>query len=233
MSSPTRHPSRWSGPPLGDPNRLNVTYWTARWWIVRNEGLRGAVIAMHEQWRRDRVKLAAIDAKNWFRSRHQKYKRHLLRLSNIVHAAGGPCAYCGDPNPRTIDHVDPELPRGGLEEQDNLVRCCRQCNSEKGNRTPDAWKRWRLANGMAWPPQPSDTRPHIPERLSGVKVSPAQMDVLGRLAEKGASCLDCVQFITIDSMERHGFIERTPERWSLHELTDRGRLALETGRIPR
>jgi 5-methylcytosine-specific restriction endonuclease McrA len=31
--------------------------------------------------------------------------------------------------------------RGGKHTYDNLVCCCRQCNEEKGNRTPQEWGR--------------------------------------------------------------------------------------------
>lgn len=29
---------RWAGPPIGHPTIINATYWTARWWVVRDKG---------------------------------------------------------------------------------------------------------------------------------------------------------------------------------------------------
>lgn len=45
-----------------------------------------------------------------------------------------PCAYCGNPIAKTHDHIDP-LSRGGTHELENLVRCCKDCNFEKGVRS--------------------------------------------------------------------------------------------------
>ena len=42
---------------------------------------------------------------------------------------GKPCFYCGDPSNST-DHVVP-LAEGGPHSKDNLVRCCKRCNSIK------------------------------------------------------------------------------------------------------
>lgn len=50
----------------------------------------------------------------------------------------GICHYCQE-NPATCaDHVIPER-RGGSNELENLVPCCRSCNSSKGSRTPEEW----------------------------------------------------------------------------------------------
>lgn len=243
---------RWPGAPIGHPTIINATYWTARWWVVRDQGffwrrmiyralvsegtcrnLREAVIAMHEKWRRDRTEIAAFEAEDWHRRQYLKYRRHLARLSRIVHAAGGPCAYCGDPNPRTIDHVDPALPRGEADELDNLVRCCARCNSEKNWRTPAAWREWRQASGLSWPPEPSDRRPAIPEHLSAQKVSRAQLAALQVLSTPDSADLESVYPRTIRSLERFGLIDESPGSARQYTITDRGRLALETGRLPR
>jgi 5-methylcytosine-specific restriction endonuclease McrA len=46
------------------------------------------------------------------------------------------CAYCGSSQKAlTIDHVVP-VSRGGKNDFDNCVACCRPCNCQKGNRTP-------------------------------------------------------------------------------------------------
>ena len=58
---------------------------------------------------------------------------------NLVKKFGNyQCAYCGIYDNLTIDHVIP-LSRGGLHTFDNLVPACRNCNEEKGNRTPEEW----------------------------------------------------------------------------------------------
>ncbi len=46
------------------------------------------------------------------------------------------CAYCGDDEPGTRDHVIPKS-RGGADEPDNLVYCCHPCNFKKGAKTPE------------------------------------------------------------------------------------------------
>lgn len=45
------------------------------------------------------------------------------------------CVYCGSNNDLTLDHLTP-FSRGGDESPENLVTCCRSCNSRKGARTP-------------------------------------------------------------------------------------------------
>jgi 5-methylcytosine-specific restriction endonuclease McrA len=76
------------------------------------------------------------------------------------------CRYCGvavrwkdrrSPQGGTYDHVDPE----GSNSEDNLVVCCRACNSRKGSRTP-------AAAGMVLlqPGSNLDTDPDRPPGLS-------------------------------------------------------------------
>ena len=64
----------------------------------------------------------------------------------------GPCAYCGDPAPTTVDHVTP-VSRGGTDDRSNLVPACRSCNMEKLDFTPEEWREWREAKGYGWPPK--------------------------------------------------------------------------------
>jgi 5-methylcytosine-specific restriction endonuclease McrA len=46
------------------------------------------------------------------------------------------CAYCGSrAKPITMDHVIPRS-RGGKNDFDNCVACCRACNTKKGARLP-------------------------------------------------------------------------------------------------
>jgi 5-methylcytosine-specific restriction endonuclease McrA len=49
------------------------------------------------------------------------------------------CQYCGRPRPPselTQDHVIPKS-QGGRTCWENVVTCCKTCNSQKGNRTPE------------------------------------------------------------------------------------------------
>lgn len=48
-----------------------------------------------------------------------------------------PCFYCED-FPTTVDHVVP-LIHGGTNYQENLVPCCRPCNSSKGDKLLNEW----------------------------------------------------------------------------------------------
>lgn len=65
---------------------------------------------------------------------------------------GWSCKYCGldlvpsydnhdplAPDTACIDHVFPES-RGGKTKLDNLVLCCRSCNSSKGRKTLEEWE---------------------------------------------------------------------------------------------
>jgi 5-methylcytosine-specific restriction endonuclease McrA len=47
------------------------------------------------------------------------------------------CFYCQD-FPTTVDHVVP-LIHGGTNYQDNLVPCCRPCNSSKSDKLLNEW----------------------------------------------------------------------------------------------
>jgi len=47
------------------------------------------------------------------------------------------CFYCDD-FPTTVDHVVP-LIHGGTNYQENLVPCCRPCNSSKGDKSLNEW----------------------------------------------------------------------------------------------
>jgi 5-methylcytosine-specific restriction endonuclease McrA len=44
------------------------------------------------------------------------------------------CVYCGGNKKLTIDHVIPKS-RGGENSWENMVTCCFDCNSRKGNKT--------------------------------------------------------------------------------------------------
>lgn len=56
------------------------------------------------------------------------YRWKKLRL-RVLRRDGNTCAYCGDVATE-VDHVIP-LVRGGSDDAENLVACCRSCNSRK------------------------------------------------------------------------------------------------------
>ncbi|MBU0479736.1 MAG: HNH endonuclease [Proteobacteria bacterium] len=75
--------------------------------------------------------------------RREKSRARELRKSrwwqNRISA--GKCEYCGKgvhPKELTMDHVIP-LARGGRSEKNNLVPCCKECNSKKKSALPQEW----------------------------------------------------------------------------------------------
>lgn len=59
---------------------------------------------------------------------------------------GNRCAYCGEREKLTHDHVL-ALSRGGLDEPLNIVPACRSCNSSKGAQLVEPWYRQQLFFG--------------------------------------------------------------------------------------
>lgn len=72
-----------------------------------------------------------------------KGRKHVaLTKKNVILRDDGKCGYCGkreDLNMLTVDHIQP-VSRGGKSTWENLISCCRLCNSRKGNRTPEEAK---------------------------------------------------------------------------------------------
>lgn len=55
----------------------------------------------------------------------------------VIARDDGICVYCGHPNTTNgVDHLIP-LTRGGKDAVANLVSCCKACNIEKNDRTPE------------------------------------------------------------------------------------------------
>ena len=55
--------------------------------------------------------------------------------------SSGICHYCRKkfkPSELTMDHVIP-LSRGGLSNKENIVPCCRECNTKKNYLLPAEW----------------------------------------------------------------------------------------------
>ncbi len=55
---------------------------------------------------------------------------------------GPRCAYCGlshDPDTMTLDHVTPRRGQKAYDRRDNLVLCCKRCNSAKADKPFMVW----------------------------------------------------------------------------------------------
>lgn len=57
---------------------------------------------------------------------------------NIKEEWGHKCAYCGEEENLTIDHIIPQS-KGGLDTTKNVVCCCKSCNHDKGH---THWEDW-------------------------------------------------------------------------------------------
>jgi 5-methylcytosine-specific restriction endonuclease McrA len=67
---------------------------------------------------------------------NRPYKGVMLSRQNVFKRDGNACVYCGTKKDLTLDHVMPSS-RGGGSGWHNLVTACKQCNSRKGDRTPE------------------------------------------------------------------------------------------------
>ena len=74
----------------------------------------------------------------WRGLSYRKHREFVFRRD------GFSCVYCASSVDLELDHVIPQS-RGGSDDPENLVTCCRSCNASKGNKTPDEW----LNNGKA------------------------------------------------------------------------------------
>jgi len=55
---------------------------------------------------------------------------------NVLIRDGYRCLYCGSQGKKlTIDHIIPRC-RGGVDDFENCVACCKECNGQKGSKTP-------------------------------------------------------------------------------------------------
>ncbi|MCL2789076.1 MAG: HNH endonuclease [Desulfobulbus sp.] len=76
--------------------------------------------------------------------RAERNKARILRKSRWWQqkTASGTCWYCGRQvgyHNLTMDHVIP-LTRGGRSTKDNLVPCCKECNTSKQSLLPVEWE---------------------------------------------------------------------------------------------
>ena len=68
----------------------------------------------------------------------RKPKKKKLTLYDLAKMCDYTCQYCFNKFPLkelTIDHVNPKS-KGGKDDHDNRVLCCRPCNAKKSNHTP-------------------------------------------------------------------------------------------------
>ncbi|MBI6182504.1 MULTISPECIES: HNH endonuclease [Serratia] len=71
-------------------------------------------------------------------------KYSAIKKSNVMAKTSGKCAYCGvslSGESLTIDHVLPKN-RGGDNSVSNLLASCRPCNTAKGAKTMEQWRRF-------------------------------------------------------------------------------------------
>ena len=78
--------------------------------------------------------------------RQEKAKARDLRKSRWWQnkVSEGLCYYCGQnvgSSGLTMDHVVP-LSRGGLSKKNNLVACCKDCNTRKKTMLPQEWQEY-------------------------------------------------------------------------------------------
>jgi 5-methylcytosine-specific restriction endonuclease McrA len=99
---------------------------------------------------RERADVVASNGKVWHSERMRLSSPSVIRLRTFVrvpYARRVPlnrrtvflrddhrCQYCGRPA-ENLDHVVPKS-QGGLHTWENVVACCRRCNTRKGGRTP-------------------------------------------------------------------------------------------------
>ena len=48
---------------------------------------------------------------------------------------------------KTIDHKIPVI-KGGTNNKENLVLCCKHCNSQKNNKNEEEYREWLKSNAL-------------------------------------------------------------------------------------
>jgi len=71
----------------------------------------------------------------------KKWSASRIKRARIYARDGHKCHYCGDQKNLTLDHKIPQS-KGGGHEDENLVTCCKRCNSSKGAKTYDEFLEW-------------------------------------------------------------------------------------------
>lgn len=62
------------------------------------------------------------------------FKKVAKTRNNIFKRDNHTCGYCGSKSDLTLDHIIPKS-KGGGDTWENLVTCCRSCNTQKDNLT--------------------------------------------------------------------------------------------------
>ncbi|MFH5773568.1 HNH endonuclease [Paracoccus sp. NGMCC 1.201697] len=75
------------------------------------------------------------------RSQRRQFTVSTTRRARLYARDGNACHYCGGGENLTLDHMLPQS-RGGDDSDENLVTCCRNCNSSKGTKTYDEFLAW-------------------------------------------------------------------------------------------
>lgn len=148
--------SKWNAEKLKDRDKCNARL---REWRSRNKELVSAAN------KRMRAKLDPKKRAEYNRRYERKYRdksvakcvRRRARLANaeinsftaeewtfMKMSYSFKCAYCQADKPLCIDHVIP-LSRGGNHCLANIVPACRSCNSKKGARDAESFKKYLVA----------------------------------------------------------------------------------------
>lgn len=94
------------------------------WWLAEDGRLYSAILVTQVN------EMLANRARGWLKHRDVVMEEH-----------GYQCVYCGrKDSPLALDHVVPRI-QGGTDDPANLVPACKPCNSSKGGRTPEQWRR--------------------------------------------------------------------------------------------
>lgn len=94
------------------------------WWLAEDGRLYHDVLV-----ERVLARLSESHGGPWRKWWHEVTEKH-----------GRLCVYCRCVMADSLDHVMPRS-RGGSDDPSNLVPACRPCNSSKGARTPEEWRR--------------------------------------------------------------------------------------------
>jgi 5-methylcytosine-specific restriction endonuclease McrA len=146
--------------PIGVSRRLNAKQAerareTDRLWKKLNKE-RSREIS--RQWKRNNPERRKAADKRWRQENIQTYKeKHRRRrarqrnaitkdcepvtaqiVEKLLDYFGNACAYCGDKEYLSIDHVTP-LAKGGLHTPSNLLPACRRCNCSKCDNDVQTW----------------------------------------------------------------------------------------------
>lgn len=87
----------------------------------------------------DSIFPAVIVLKSYVR---KKFMSYACNRKNVIWRDKNICQYCGNRfifSELTMDHVIPKS-RGGDRSWTNIVACCKKCNNNKSNRTPQEAK---------------------------------------------------------------------------------------------